>query len=112
MPVYNGYHADLLKDLDESKEVSLMILESFVVLQTCLSCLSSAKERHLGLNSQYCPLKLSEVVWTIDNPEQGQVMELDVQSLLVKKAIECIPPQEREAGLYSQHFIFRRRKAL
>lgn len=92
MGIMQTYQADLLKDVDESEEVGLMILESFVMLQTCLSCHSSATERHLCLNSQYCPLKLSEVVWTIDNPEQGQVMELEVQSLLVKKAIECIPP--------------------
>lgn len=31
-------------------------------------------------------------------------MELEVQFLLAKEAIECIPPHEREAGFYSRYF--------
>lgn len=32
-------------------------------------------------------------------------MELEVQYLLEKEAIECVPPREREAGLYRWYFI-------
>jgi len=34
-------------------------------------------------------------------PEQAQVMEQEVQSLLVKKAIDLIPPPERNTWYYS-----------
>ncbi len=39
------------------------------------------------------------------HPEQGQVMEQEVYSLLVKEAIERVPPPDRESGFYSRYFI-------
>lgn len=38
-------------------------------------------------------------------PEQAQVMEQEVLSLLIKEAIDIIPPPERNTGFYSRYFI-------
>ena len=38
-------------------------------------------------------------------PEQVRVMEQEVQSLLVKEAIERVPLPYRESGFYSRYFI-------
>lgn len=46
---------------------------------------------------------------TIVNPEQGWVMELEVQFHLAKEALECIPPPKRESGFYSRYFIVPRK---
>lgn len=45
------------------------------------------------------PLKFNGVVRTVVNPEQSRVLEQEVSSLLVKEAIERIPPPDRESGL-------------
>lgn len=37
--------------------------------------------------------------------EQDRALEKEVQSLLAKGAIECIPPIEWDSGFYSQYFI-------
>ncbi len=34
-------------------------------------------------------------------PQQGWVMEQEVQSLLAKESTECIPPPKRESEFYS-----------
>ncbi|KAL0187573.1 hypothetical protein M9458_014672, partial [Cirrhinus mrigala] len=38
-------------------------------------------------------------------PEQGLVMEQEVDTLLRKEAIEVVPPHDRESGFYSRYFI-------
>ncbi|KAL0159961.1 hypothetical protein M9458_043686, partial [Cirrhinus mrigala] len=42
---------------------------------------------------------------TLVVPEQGLVMEQEVDTLLRKEAIEVVPPQDRESGFYSRYFI-------
>ncbi len=51
------------------------------------------------------PPKFNGVVWTVVHPEQGQVMEQEVHSLLVKEAIERVLLPDRESGFYSRYFI-------
>ncbi|KAL0165959.1 hypothetical protein M9458_037803, partial [Cirrhinus mrigala] len=38
-------------------------------------------------------------------PEQGLVMEQEVDTLLRKEAIEVVPSHDRESGFYSRYFI-------
>ncbi|KAL0154783.1 hypothetical protein M9458_049046, partial [Cirrhinus mrigala] len=38
-------------------------------------------------------------------PEQGLVMEQEVDTLLRKEAIKVVPPHDRESGFYSRYFI-------
>ncbi|KAI2643109.1 Transposon Ty3-G Gag-Pol polyprotein [Labeo rohita] len=42
---------------------------------------------------------------TVVSPEQGLVMEQEVETLLRKEAIEVVPPHNRESGFYSRYFI-------
>ncbi|KAI2647949.1 Transposon Ty3-G Gag-Pol polyprotein [Labeo rohita] len=42
---------------------------------------------------------------TVVSPEQGLVMEQEVETLLRKEAIEVVPPHDRESGFYSRYFI-------
>ncbi len=47
-----------------------------------------------------------EVQWGgLDFSAPGRVMEQEVHSLLVKEAIERVPPPDRESGFYSRYFI-------
>lgn len=44
------------------------------------------------------------------DPEQGRVLEQEVQSLLAKEAIELIPPHERESEEFTNcNSLFQRR---
>ncbi|KAL0173161.1 hypothetical protein M9458_033472, partial [Cirrhinus mrigala] len=51
------------------------------------------------------PPPFSGVFPTLVGPEQGLVMEQEVETLLRKEAIEVVPPQDRESGFYSRYFI-------
>ncbi|KAI2645059.1 Retrovirus-related Pol polyprotein from transposon 17.6 [Labeo rohita] len=42
---------------------------------------------------------------TVVSPEQGLVMEQEVETLLRKEATEVVPPHVRESGFYSRYFI-------
>ncbi|KAL0150532.1 hypothetical protein M9458_054125, partial [Cirrhinus mrigala] len=42
---------------------------------------------------------------TLVGPEQGLVMEQEVDTLLRKEAIEVVPPHDRESRFYSRYFI-------
>ncbi|KAI2644882.1 Isoleucine--tRNA ligase [Labeo rohita] len=42
---------------------------------------------------------------TVVSPEQGLVMEQEVETLLRKEATEVVPPHFRESGFYSRYFI-------
>ncbi|KAI2645815.1 ORF V: Enzymatic polyprotein [Labeo rohita] len=44
-------------------------------------------------------------VSTVVSPEQGLVMEQEVETLLRKEAIEVVPPHDRESGFYSRYFV-------
>ncbi|KAL0173095.1 hypothetical protein M9458_033406, partial [Cirrhinus mrigala] len=52
-----------------------------------------ALHRHLSMGSSHS-----------GGPEQGLVMEQEVDTLL-RKAIEVVPPHDRESGFYSWYFI-------
>ncbi len=60
-------------------------------------------------SSVTAPPKFDGVVWTAVHPEQGRVMEQEVHSLLVKEAIERVPPLYRESGFYGRYFIVPRK---
>ncbi|KAL0148900.1 hypothetical protein M9458_055704 [Cirrhinus mrigala] len=51
------------------------------------------------------PPPFSGVFPTLAGPEQGLVMEQEVDTLLRKDAIEVVPPHDRESGFYRQYFI-------
>ena len=51
------------------------------------------------------PQKFAGVIPTAVVPEQARVMEQEVQTLLVKGAIEIVPLPEKESGFYSRYFI-------
>ncbi|KAI2644689.1 Retrovirus-related Pol polyprotein from transposon 17.6 [Labeo rohita] len=46
---------------------------------------------------------------TVVSPEQGLVMEQEVETLLRKEATEVVPPHVRESGFYSRYFIVPRK---
>ncbi|KAI2646275.1 Gag-Pro-Pol polyprotein [Labeo rohita] len=51
------------------------------------------------------PLPFNGVFPTVVGPEQGLVMEQEVETLLRKEAIEVVPPHDRESGFYSRYVI-------
>ncbi|KAL0159829.1 hypothetical protein M9458_043554, partial [Cirrhinus mrigala] len=51
------------------------------------------------------PPPFNGVFPTVVSPEQGLVMEQEVDTLLRKEAIEVVPPHDRESGFYSRYFI-------
>ncbi|KAL0165789.1 hypothetical protein M9458_037633, partial [Cirrhinus mrigala] len=51
------------------------------------------------------PPLFNRVSPTLVGPEQGLVMEKKIVSFLRKKAIEVVPPHDRESGFYSRYFI-------
>ncbi|KAL0183515.1 hypothetical protein M9458_019211, partial [Cirrhinus mrigala] len=51
------------------------------------------------------PPPFNRVFPTVVSPEQGLVMEQEVDTLLRKEAIEVVPPHDRESGFYSRCFI-------
>ncbi|KAL0198941.1 hypothetical protein M9458_007481, partial [Cirrhinus mrigala] len=51
------------------------------------------------------PPHFNGVFPTVVSPEQGLVMEQEVDTLLRKEAIEVVPPHDRESGFYSRYFI-------
>jgi len=71
---------------------------------SCTQC-----KRGYRIQFEYGPPRFNGVVHTLVSPEQGQILEQEVQSLLVKEAIERVPPQDREAGFYSRYFIVPKR---
>ncbi|KAI2667776.1 Transposon Ty3-G Gag-Pol polyprotein [Labeo rohita] len=50
------------------------------------------------------PPPFNGVFPTVVNPEQGLVMEQEVETLLRKQAIEVVPPHDRESRFYSRYF--------
>lgn len=62
-------------------------------------------EKGYRIQFEYRPPKFNGIVHTIVSPEQAGVMDMEVQSLLVKEAIEIFPPHERETGFYSRYSI-------
>ena len=55
-------------------------------------------EKGYRLQFDFRPPKFSGVIWTAVNPEHGRVLEQEVNSLLVKEAIERVPTPDRESG--------------
>ncbi|KAI2654754.1 Transposon Ty3-G Gag-Pol polyprotein [Labeo rohita] len=51
------------------------------------------------------PPPFNGVFPTVVSPEQGLVMEQEVETLLRKEAIKVVPPYDRESGFYSRYFI-------
>ncbi len=51
------------------------------------------------------PPRFNIVIANLVGPEQALVMELEVDTLLRKEAIEVVPPHVRESGFYSRYFI-------
>ncbi|KAI2647175.1 ATP-dependent RNA helicase dbp5 [Labeo rohita] len=67
------------------------------------------------LGPTHCRARLSHSIWrsaatfqrglpTLVGPEQGLVMEQEVDTLL-RKAIDVVPSHDRESGFYSRYFI-------
>ncbi len=57
----------------------------------------------------YCgalPLPFNGVTPTLVGPEQALVMEQEVSTLLIKVAIEGVPPLDKESGFYSSTSLF------
>ncbi|KAI2660345.1 enzymatic polyprotein [Labeo rohita] len=71
------------------------------------------------LGPVHCRARLSHSIWrsaatfygisTVVSPEQGLVMEQEVETLLRKEATEVVPPHVRESGFYSRYFIVPRK---
>ncbi len=102
----------IVNDTRRTLEVSLERLIALVYYNGAWQCLLNISpwilrivERGCRLQCGYCPPKFNRVVWTVMHPEQGQVMEQEVYSLLVKEAIERVPLPDRESGFYSRYFI-------
>ncbi|KAI2668213.1 Transposon Ty3-I Gag-Pol polyprotein [Labeo rohita] len=51
------------------------------------------------------PPPFNGVFPTVVSPEQGLVMEQEVETLLRKEAVEVVPLQDGESGFYSRYFI-------
>lgn len=87
----------------------LVPLVDYLGAWSCLPNISAWALRtvELGYRLQFSfpPPKFNGVVWTVVGPEQVRVMEQEVQSLLVKEAIERVPLPDRESGFYSRYFI-------
>lgn len=64
-----------------------------------------------GYNIQFgsWPPRFSSILKTVVDPEQGWVLEQEVQSLLAKDAMELIPPPKRELGSTAGISLFNRR---
>ncbi|KAI2645622.1 Transposon Ty3-G Gag-Pol polyprotein [Labeo rohita] len=62
-------------------------------------------ERGYRIQCSAPPLPFNGVFPTVMSPEQGLVMEQEVETLLRKEAIEVVPPQDGESGFYSRYFI-------
>ncbi|KAI2657205.1 hypothetical protein H4Q32_021306 [Labeo rohita] len=62
-------------------------------------------ERGYRIQFGALPPPFNGVFPTVVNPEQGLVMEQEVETLLRKEAIEVVPPHNRESGFYSRYFI-------
>ncbi|KAI2651801.1 Transposon Ty3-G Gag-Pol polyprotein [Labeo rohita] len=62
-------------------------------------------ERGYRIQFSAPPLPFNGVFPTVVSPEQGLVMEQEVETLLRKEAIEVVPPQDGESGFYSRYFI-------
>ncbi|XP_073720453.1 uncharacterized protein [Misgurnus anguillicaudatus] len=60
-----------------------------------------------GYKIQFCnqPPQFNGVLSTIVGAGQTLTMEQEVETLLCKEAIECVPPHNRESGYYSRYFI-------
>lgn len=59
------------------------------------------------IQNSVCQPRFKGVLSTIVRPEQDQVLEQEVQSLLAKEGIEFTPIPEGDSGFYSQYFIDR-----
>ncbi|KAI2657288.1 Transposon Ty3-G Gag-Pol polyprotein [Labeo rohita] len=62
-------------------------------------------ERGYRIQFSAPPLPFNGVFPTVVSPEQGLVMEQEVETLLRKEAIEVVPLQDGESGFYSRYFI-------
>ncbi|KAI2657129.1 Transposon Ty3-G Gag-Pol polyprotein [Labeo rohita] len=78
-----------------------------VLLQGTELAVHTNPEAEQGYHIQFsAPLPpFNGVFPTVVSPEQGLVMEQEVDTLLRKEAIEVVPPQDRESWFYSQYFI-------
>ncbi|KAL0148085.1 hypothetical protein M9458_056625, partial [Cirrhinus mrigala] len=62
-------------------------------------------ERGYHIQFSAPPPPFNGVSPTLVGPEQGLVMEQQVDTLLRKEAIDVVPPHDRESGFYSRYFI-------
>lgn len=69
-------------------------------------------EKGYRIQFEYRPPKYNGVVNTVVSHEQARVMDMEVQYLLVKEAIEMFPPHERETRFYSQYSIVPKKESL
>ncbi len=87
----------------------LIPLVDYIGVWQCLPNISPwvlrTVERGVQIAVRLPPPKFNGVVWTVVHPEQGQLMEQEVHSLLVKEAIERVLLPDRESGFYSRYFI-------
>ncbi|XP_073721072.1 uncharacterized protein [Misgurnus anguillicaudatus] len=62
---------------------------------------------HLGYRIQFIrrPPRFNGVIFTSVRPERTQILLQEIQSLLMKGAIEHVPLPERESGYYSRYFL-------
>ncbi|KAI2645302.1 30S ribosomal protein S4 [Labeo rohita] len=91
---------------DQSRETG-SLSRLFGSMETTAKCIC--------LGPAHCTARLSDSIWcsattfqrglpTLVGPEQGLVIEQEVDTLL-RKAIEVVPPHDRESGFYSWYFI-------
>ncbi|KAL0154229.1 hypothetical protein M9458_050483 [Cirrhinus mrigala] len=75
------------------------------LLPNVSACVLSTVEQGYRIQFGAPPPPFSGVFPALVGPEQGLVMEQEVDTLLRKEAIEVVPPQDRESGFLSQYFI-------
>ncbi|KAI2664274.1 Transposon Ty3-G Gag-Pol polyprotein [Labeo rohita] len=81
------------------------LLAAWKLLPNVSAWVLSTVERGYRIQFSASPPPFNGVFPTVVSPEQGLVMEQEVDTLLRKEAIEVVPPQDRESGFYSWYFI-------
>ncbi|KAL0190945.1 hypothetical protein M9458_013643, partial [Cirrhinus mrigala] len=90
----------------QSREIGSLI-RSFGSVEITAQCVCLGPAHCRGYRIQFGapPPPFNGVSPTLVGPEQGLVMEQEVDALLRKEAIEVVPPHDRESGFYSRYFI-------
>ncbi|KAL0197554.1 hypothetical protein M9458_006094, partial [Cirrhinus mrigala] len=80
-------------------------LEAWKLLPNVSAWVLRTVERGYRIQFGAPPPPFNGVFPTVVSPEQGLVMEQEVDTLLRKEAIEVVPPHDRESGFYSRYSI-------